>query len=99
MLRGDILSKPVIFVLLAAIILSGCATQQEIVQVPIAVKPPTAPPVPRPRLPLADIPHETIAACETRGERCGEIMRAWELSLDDAWNWGLEQEILLDGYR
>lgn len=86
-------------VLLCALLMAGCASSPQIVQVPIPLPPPKAPAVERPALPIEDVTDDQLNKCETADEGCGEIMRAWALSYEALKAWGVEQEKLLDGYR
>lgn len=55
--------------------------------------------IPRPYLPIIDVPEATIKSCETTGSLCGDLVKALDASLEAAWTWGKQQEKILDGYR
>lgn len=81
-----------------ALFLAGCASGP-IVNVPIPIKPPVAPVAERPHNYLIEVQDEALDACEASGERCGEVMRAWEATLESVTGWGLELEALLKTYQ
>lgn len=71
----------------------------KVVQVPLPLPAPQPGLIEKPYLPILDVPLETIEACENTGDLCGDLVKALDASLEAAMAWGLQQEIVLDGYR
>lgn len=79
-----------------ALLLTGCATVDNS---PIPPKQPTAPSVESPHIYLLDVPDEAFEACSASSERCGEVMNAYEATVESLLGWGLELEEILKTYQ
>ena len=86
---------------LTTLVLVGCQGNPAATKVMIPLPLPAPQPglIEKPYLPILDVPRETIEACENTGDLCGDLVKALDASLEAAMAWGLQQEIVLDGYR
>jgi len=85
-------------IIMLTILVAGCASQP-LVNIPIPIPPPKAPVVERPHIYLLDVPDEAFVACGESSERCGEVMSAYEATVESLLGWGREMETLLKVYQ